>query len=119
MPLVTSPVMALSVTLLIRADELCAGQHMAFHSLLDCGFDRFSQIERGIELQLAWQKGGGEMHILLSLAILVPLAACSIRQTATTDRTVTPLPSQVVTPVNPPPPSQPVSLKPPIHPSSQ
>ena len=29
MPLVTSPVIALPVTLLIRADELCAGQHMA------------------------------------------------------------------------------------------
>jgi hypothetical protein len=37
----------------------------------------------------------------------------------TNDRTVTPLPSQVVTPVNPPPPSQPMSLKPPIHPSPQ
>ena len=37
----------------------------------------------------------------------------------TNDRTVTPLPSQVVTPVNPPPPSQPMPLKPPIHPSPQ
>ena len=59
------------------------------------------------------------MHIFLAHAILVALAAGSIRQTATIDRTVTPLPSQVVTPVNPPPPSQPVSLKPPIHPSPQ
>ena len=59
------------------------------------------------------------MHILLAHAILVDLAACSIRQTATIDRSVTPLPSQVVTPVNPPPPSQPASLKPPIHPSPQ
>ena len=67
----------------------------------------------------ARQKGGGQMHILLSLAILVALAACISRETRMTDRTVTPLPSQVVTPVNPPPPSQPMSLKPPIHPSPQ
>jgi hypothetical protein len=43
------------------------------------------------------------MHILLSLAILVALAACTSRETRMTDRTVTPLPPQVVTPVNPPP----------------
>ena len=52
MSLVTSPVIALPVTLLIRADELCAGQHMAFHSLLgllDFGFGRVPKIERGIE----------------------------------------------------------------------
>ena len=49
MPLVTSPLIALPVTLLIRADELCAGQHMAFHGLLDFGFGRFPKIERGIE----------------------------------------------------------------------
>ena len=48
-PLVTSPVIALPVTLLIRADELCAGQHMAFHSLLDFGSGRVPKIERGIE----------------------------------------------------------------------
>ena len=55
------------------------------------------------------------MHILLAHAILVALAACSIRQTATIDRSVTPVPSQVVTPVNLSPPSQPASLKPPIQ----
>jgi hypothetical protein len=43
------------------------------------------------------------MHILLSLAMLVALAACTSRETRTPDRTITPLPPQVVTPVNPPP----------------
>lgn len=34
------PPLALPVTLLIRADKLCIGQHMAFHRLLDLGFGR-------------------------------------------------------------------------------
>ena len=44
----------------------------------------------------------GSMHILW-LAILVAIPACTSREAHTTDRTVTPLPPQVVTPVNPPP----------------
>ena len=36
------------------------------------------------------------MHIPLWLAMLIALAACSIREPQITDRTVTPLPSQVV-----------------------
>jgi hypothetical protein len=44
------------------------------------------------------------MHILLfGFAILVALAACTSRETPIADRKVTPLPPQVVTPVNPPP----------------
>ena len=44
------------------------------------------------------------MQVLLSLAILVALAAaCTSRETLTPNRTITPLPPQVVTPVNPPP----------------
>lgn len=45
----TSPLIALPVTLLIRADELCAGQHMVFHGLLDFGFGRFPKIKRDIQ----------------------------------------------------------------------
>jgi len=52
------------------------------------------------------------MHILW-LAILLAIPACTSREANTTDRTVTPLPPQVVTPVNPPPASQPRDCSPP------
>src|ERR1700694_1863964 len=46
---VTSSPIGLPVTLLIRADELCIGQHMPFHRLLDLGFGRPFEIERDIQ----------------------------------------------------------------------
>ena len=49
------------------------------------------------------------MHILW-LAALVAIPACTNREAHTTDRTVTPLPPQVVTPVNPPLAEQPMVL---------
>jgi hypothetical protein len=39
----------MSCALVIRANELCIGQHVAPHSLLDLRFRRASQIERDIQ----------------------------------------------------------------------
>src|ERR1700732_3399415 len=46
---ITSSPIGLPATLLIRADELCIGQHMPFHRLLDLGFGRPFEIERDIQ----------------------------------------------------------------------
>ena len=47
--LVIPRVWRLPITLLIRADELRIGQHVALHSLLDLRFRRASWIKRGIQ----------------------------------------------------------------------
>ena len=78
---------------------------------LDGNTTSFKEASKGFEKELPSEKRKQTIKALQ--------AETDAAGERTKDRTVTPLPSQVVTPVNPPPPSQPMPLKPPIHPSPQ